>query len=148
IVIERKGNGFILTATIISYRGNQLSAEDLGKLEDDITEAVGGPVTLDATFLDAERVQTALGGLQPLRSLEQIFAEAAAAADWEVIDVQASKAVNGYLVEATVIVTSERTLSEENLTEIQDQLRVAVDDSVELHVLSLSGNRIELSGGE
>lgn len=148
LVIERKGNGFILTATIISYRGNQLSAEDLGKLEDDITEAVGGPVTLDATFLDAERVQTALGGLQPLRSLEQIFAEAAVSADWEVIDVQASKGVNGFLVEATVIVTNVRPLSEQDLTEIQDQLMVAVDDSVELHVLSLSGNRIELSGGE
>ena len=83
-----------------------------------------------------------------MRSLEQIFAEAAVSADWEVIDVQASKGVNGFLVEATVIVTSERPLSEQDLTEIQDQLMVAVDDSVELHVLSLSGNRIELSGGE
>jgi uncharacterized hydrophobic protein (TIGR00271 family) len=148
LAIERDGKGFLLTATIISYSGNQLSAEDLGKLEDDIAEAVGGPVTLDATFLDAERVQTELGGLDTLRRLEQVFEEAATAAKWEVIDVRASERADGFLVDATVIVISARPLSEQALHEIQDQLSEAVDDSVDLHVLSLSGNKIELSGGE
>jgi uncharacterized hydrophobic protein (TIGR00271 family) len=148
LVIERKGKGFVLTATIISYTGKQLSAEDLGKLEDDIAKAVGGPVTLDATFLDAERVQTELGGLETLRRLEQVFAEAAAAADLEVIDVQASELVDGFRVEATVIVISVRPPSEQDLSEIQDLLAETVNESVELHVLTLSGSKIELSGGE
>jgi len=146
LVIEREGKGFLLTATIISYNGNKLSAEDLGKLEDDIAEAVGGPVTLDATFIDADRVQTALGGLDTLRSLEQVFAEAASAAEWEVIEVQASELGGGFLVEATVIVASAKPLSEQDLGEIQDQLIEAVEGSVELHVLSLAGDKIELSG--
>jgi len=117
-------------------------------LEDDISDAVGGPVTLDATILDAERLQTVLGGLDTLRSLEQIFEEAAIASDFQVIEVQASELVDGFLVEATVIVASVQPLSEQDLSEIQDQLVEAVDDSVDLHVLSLSGDKIELSGGE
>jgi len=148
LVIEREGKGFLLTATIISYTGNQLSAEDMGKLEDDITEAVGGPVTLDATFLDAERVQTKLGGLDTLRGLEQVFEEAATASDLEVVEVQAIELLDGFRVEATVIVIGVGPLSEQDLSKIQDQLIEAVDDSVDLHVLSLSGNKIELSGGE
>ena len=146
LVIEREGKGFLLTATIISFSGQQLSAEELGQLEDDISEAVGGPVTLDATILDAEHLQTGLGGLDTLRSLEQVFEEAAAAEDWDVIEVQASELVDGFLVEATVIVASVQPLSEEGLREIQDQLAEAVDDSVDLRVLSLPGNVNELSG--
>ena len=146
LVIEREGKGFLLTATIISFSGQQLSAEELGQLEDDISDAVGGPVTLDATILDAEHLQTGLGGLDTLRSLEQVFEEAAAAEDWDVIEVQASELVDGFLVEATVIVASVQPLSEEGLREIQDQLAEAVDDSVDLRVLSLPGNMNELSG--
>jgi uncharacterized membrane protein len=148
LAIEREGKGFVLTATIISYSGNQLSSEELGQLEDDISEAVGGPVTLDATFIAAERLQTVLGGLDTLRRLEQVFKEAAAAEDWDVIEVLASELVDGFRVEATVIVISARPLSEQDLSEIQDQLIEAVDDSVDLHVLSLSGSKMELSGGE
>ena len=146
LVIEREGKGFLLTATIISFSGQQLSAEELGQLEDDISDAVGGPVTLDATILDAEHLQTGLGGLDTLRSLEQVFEEAAAAEDWDVIEVQASELVDGFLVEATVIVASVQPLSEEGLRELQDQLAEAVDDSVDLRVLSLPGNMNELSG--
>jgi hypothetical protein len=148
LVIEREGKGFLLTATIISFSGNQLSAEELGQLEDDISEAVGGPVKLDATFIAAERLQTVLGGLDTLRQLEQVFVEAAMAADADVIDVQASDLVDGYLVEASVIVNSVRPLAEEDLSKIRDQLMEAVDESVELHVLTLAGTKIELSGGE
>jgi len=143
LVIEREGNGFILTATIISYTGNQLSPEELGQLEDDIREAVGGPVTLDATILDAERVQSELGGLNTLRQLEQLFAEAANAADAEVIDVQATELADGFLVEATLI-AAVRPLSEETLGEIQGQLEDSVNDSVRLTILAVAGNRIEL----
>ena len=148
LVITRKGNGFILTATIIAYTGKQLSSEELSQLEEGISEAVGGPVTLDATILDAQRIQTALEGLEPLRRLEQVFAEAATAAEWEVIDVEASELVEGFLLKATVIVASVQPLSERDLREIQDQLMEAVDDSVDLRVLSLPGNMIELSGDE
>ena len=148
LVITRKGNGFILTATIIAYTGKQLSSEELSQLEEGISEAVGGPVTLDATILDAQRIQTALEGLEPLRRLEQVFAEAATAAEWEVIDVEASELVEGFLLKATVIVASVQPLSERDLREIQDQVMEAVDDSVDLRVLSLPGNMIELSGDE
>ncbi|MFV1858322.1 MAG: DUF389 domain-containing protein, partial [Anaerolineales bacterium] len=148
MAVERQGRGFILTATIISFSGKQLSAEELGQLEDDIAEAVGGPVTLDATILEAERFVTRLGGLNTLRRLEQVFAEAAIAADTEVIDVVASKSSDGFMVEATLIVTGGRPLSRDTLRGIQDQLAEAADDPVELRVLSLSGNKIELSGGE
>jgi len=148
LVIEREGKGFLLTATIISYSGNQLSSEELGQLEDDLTAAIGGPVTLDATILDAERVQTALGGLEPLRRLEQVFEEAAAEADWEVIDVQANELVDGFRVEATVIVIGVRPISEQDLSKIQNQLIEAVDDSIDLRILSLPGTKIELSGDE
>jgi hypothetical protein len=108
---------------------------------------MGGPVTLDATVLDAERLQTELGGLNILRQLEQVFAEAAIASDAEVSDVVATELPDGFLVEATLI-AAVRPLSEEILGEIQDQLEEAVNDSVELSVLSVAGNRVELSGNE
>jgi len=148
VAVERQGRGFILTATIISFSGKQLSAEELGQLEDDIAEAVGGPVILDATILEAERIVTKLGGLDTLRRLEQVFAEAAIAAETQVIDVVASRSSDGFMVEATLIVTGGRPLSRDTLRGIQDQLAEAADDSVELRILSLSGNKIELSGRE
>ncbi len=146
MTIEKKDTGFLLTATIISYADQQLSPEEFARLEDGISEAVGGPVTLDATILEADRIEAQLDGLDQLRLLEQLFAEQAAEAELDLVEVQADETAEGYRVDASVVVARIRPLSTEELEAIQTKLEAAVNASVELQVLSLTGDRTELPG--
>jgi hypothetical protein len=62
----------------------------------DLHQPLRGPVTLDAKILEAERLEADLGALNQLRSLEQVLSEEAAAADLDLIRVQATEVQDGY----------------------------------------------------
>lgn len=56
MIIERDGNGFIITATIVNIQSNQLTPAQIAEIQDQLAEAVGGPVTIRTTLISGTQV--------------------------------------------------------------------------------------------
>ena len=87
--VEHEGNGFTITATIIDHQDNQLTPAEITDIQDQLTQAVGGPVTIRATILAGR--QDDYSGFAQQRELEDRFREDLVALDAQIAEMMVDK---------------------------------------------------------
>jgi uncharacterized hydrophobic protein (TIGR00271 family) len=140
--IRRDRGSFLIEAIIINFVEDLLTPEQFVELEQDLTQAAGGPVTVDAVVLPG--AQTGIEGLDRQRLLEQAFEKEVEARSAEVGEVSAKESEDGFTITATVITFEDDELSAEEMAGIQRELSQQVEAPVAIEATILSGRRAEL----
>ncbi|HEY54136.1 MAG TPA: TIGR00341 family protein [Caldilineae bacterium] len=139
--IQMKSQGDInrLTARIYDYEGRKLSPEDVTKLRDGLQDIVGGEVWIDAEVIDTKLWDTKLDDMVVHNHLEDQFTELATANGATVVEIGAKTFREGYAIDAIVVTFGRDTLTEAELSTIQEQLENEVGAPVRLQVAGLTG---------
>ena len=132
LAITSQDDGFLIEATMLSYADATLSPETLRQMENDLTTAVGGPVTIEATMVRANRL--AGSNLAERRELALKFEEAIANAGGQVESIVVDLERGSFFVDALVVAYQGSTLDEALLNDIQQQLRDELGRPVDLQV--------------
>jgi uncharacterized membrane protein len=140
--ISRDRGGFIIEAIIVNFVENLLTSEQLVELEQDLAEAAGGPVTLDAVMLPGSR--TDVEGFDRQRVLAQAFEEAVEARGAEVQVISVDESEDGFTLTATIVYFEEDELTSEEMADIQAELSQLVEAPVAIQATFLQGRRAEL----
>jgi uncharacterized membrane protein len=134
-------DGFIITATVIDYQDSKISPQTVLQLQEDLSEAVRGPVKVNLTLLPATRGQ--LEGTEVIVFLRQTFEREIAARTAQVEDIEIRSEEGGFEIIATISSYDQDELSDAVLTEIQAELSEAVKAPVAIDAIIVQGRRAE-----
>jgi len=142
MTIEQAGRGFLIKASIISFVENPLPPEALAQMQQDLTDAAGGPVTVEAAVIFASQV--GLEGVDRCRQLETLLEEEMALHSAQVLVSDVEETGNNFTVKAGIIVYPEHTLTVAAIEDIEAHLGKAVDGTVTIEAIFLAGHPIGL----
>jgi uncharacterized hydrophobic protein (TIGR00271 family) len=142
-ITRRRGETFV-DATLLAFKDEQLTPEEITQVQDDINEVLGDDTLLEATVLSAYQVD--LEYAADVRTLTIEFEEALAAksAEYSELDIELTPA--GYTFDSTIISHGDELLTEDDLAEIQQRLEEAVAAPVNLQATVLVGQRTQIEG--
>ncbi len=124
IEVSRQIGYHQIIATVLTYPDADLSSADLAKLEEDLEEAVRGPVEIDVTMLSAWRDD--FTNVEQRATLAEIFDAAILDHGAEAQATVATYTAGRYLIAAEVYVFDDHSLTEAFL----DDLRVEMAEEV------------------
>ncbi|NOR90125.1 MAG: TIGR00341 family protein [Anaerolineales bacterium] len=127
--VRREGGTYIVDAVILNYVDSHLTANALIAVEQELEEAAGGPVTINATIIDAERSTHSTDEFFTFARIENRLQELLEGEGVIVIDPVARKDGDDFLLRVTYI----------NLTDISDEdvdlIRVQLEDEFSTPVI-------------
>ena len=139
---DRKNNGFVIKATFIDDPKQQLTTPQVAQLEEQLTKAVGGPITIDAPVITGVKEEYT-EGIDRLRQLEILFERRIAQLGGQLIELEIKKVEAGFTIAAAVVALEDEILSSE-LLQIQEELSETMEAPVSIRATLLSGTRINL----
>ena len=120
--VRREGGTYIVDAVILNYVDSHLTTNELIAVEQELEEAAGGPVTINATIIDAERSTRSTDDFFTFARIENRLEELLEAEGVIVIDPVAKKDGDGFLLQVTYINLT-------NITEgVIDRVRLQLED--------------------
>jgi uncharacterized hydrophobic protein (TIGR00271 family) len=141
-------DGFKMDALVLNYAGQTLTSEEIVQLEQQLVQAANGPITLDATTLDAERAVIAIEGLGASRDVQESFRRAVVALSTQPIDIAVRESGTGYTIQSTLIAFDMESLNDDALAEIQQDLSEQFGAPITIRTTILPGRRAELLSNE
>ena len=142
MTIERTGSGFLIKASIISFVENPLTHEAVAQMQQDLTEAAGGPVTVEVAVIFASQV--GLEGADRCRQLETLLEEEMALHSAQVVVSDVEQKGDNFTIKAGIIVYPEHTLTATTIEDIETYLGEAVDGTVTIEAIFLASHSIGL----
>jgi hypothetical protein len=142
--IQRQNKQYVIDATILNYRNSSLTPEDIQKLEQNLSKIVGEPVQINATVLDAYRLNLDLRSFEDQQLLNQSFNEAISKLHAEASNVTVTNNGDGYQIEATIIVFQDAAGMEAQLQTIQRDLTDQVGAPITINAVIISGTQSTL----
>jgi uncharacterized hydrophobic protein (TIGR00271 family) len=142
--IQRQNKQYVIDATILNYRNSSLTPEDIQKLEQNLSKIVGEPVQINATVLDAYRLNLDLRSFEDQQLLNQSFNEAISKLHAEASNVTVTNNGDGYQIEATIIVFQDAAGMETQLQTIQRDLTDQVGAPITINAVIISGTQSTL----
>lgn len=139
------GDGFLVTAKIIVVGENQFTFEDISGLEQELSAAIGGPVIIRATVVQASFVELDMADLDRQLLIDQAFTEMIEDRAGKVIDLEID-AQDGFTLNAVVVLLDDSTFEEKDLEDIQEELNRLVGAPVTIRVIYLDGSQAEMEG--
>jgi uncharacterized hydrophobic protein (TIGR00271 family) len=140
--ITKSGNGYHIETTVLDYEDSELTPEEIAQIENELSEAVDGPVTVAMTVIDAYRAK--LAGADQRRQVEVLFAEEMAKYSGEVVQLDVEQVEDGFVLRAGVIAYQDHTLDEQVLEDIRKTIKGAVVAEVTIQAVFLSGREVEI----
>jgi uncharacterized hydrophobic protein (TIGR00271 family) len=144
LTIQRdwRNDKFIIEATIIDNPDQRLTSGQLAVLEEELVEAVGGPVTLKTTTITGVRSEYERE-LQRIRQLETFFAGEMTRREAQVIQLTVDQQSDGFTIVASVIALGEE-ITERDMAEVQAELSQQMDAPVIIRTTIISGTQIRI----
>jgi uncharacterized hydrophobic protein (TIGR00271 family) len=140
--ITRSGHGYHIESTVLEYEDSELTPEEIAQVESELSEAVGGPVTVDLTVITASRAE--LAGADLHRQVEILFEEEMAKHSGEVVKLDVEQQGDEFLLRAGVIAYQDHTLDESVLEDVRRTIEETVDAAVRIQAIFLSGREVEI----
>ncbi len=137
--VDRRAGEYYITATVFTYTGTPLTSQDISDLQDDLSDAVGGPVTVGMTIVPA--TGSDLYGAASVRGLEEYLEAETASADVSIVDLQTIVRPRGIYMTATLVTYPESALTQSLLEDWQQEMTELAGQPVELNVVVVEGRR-------
>jgi uncharacterized hydrophobic protein (TIGR00271 family) len=140
--IDRQGDSYLLTATVLNFVDEQMSPAELTALQNDLDEVVGKPVTIDVIALPADQENFDAADL--IRTLEIGFSEAIAEHGAEIVEMEIDTVEDGFEILTRLVFFEDSSLDEAALSRIQEELSAAVESPVAIRSTLLVGIHSDL----
>jgi uncharacterized membrane protein len=118
--ISRDGEGFDIEATVIGYEGIEMTPAQMEELEQELSEAVDGPVTVNIVVVSGSKGK--LDEAEVVRSLELVLEEEVTNRSGKLLEFHVKKRIDDILTSATIIALDGDQFTRTALTEIQNAL--------------------------
>ena len=142
ITIERDGNGFIITATVIDNQDNQLTPAEITDIQEQLTKSVGGSVIIRATLIPGTLVD--FTGFDLRRDLEDRFRDYITEHGGQIADIRVEQGVAGFAIIASVISFEKDVVTDAALADIQANLSETIEAPVSIQVAILPARLVNL----
>ena len=139
---DRANDGFVINATFIDDPLHGLTASQVAKMEEQLTEAVSGPVAINATVITGVREEYT-EGFDRLRQLEILFESRMTDLGASVIISEVDETEGSFTITAAVVSLAGE-ISESELLQIQAELSQRMEAAVIIQATIMTGTRINL----
>jgi uncharacterized membrane protein len=139
--ISPEGEGFIIDATVISYEDAQLTPNQMVDLEQALSEAVDGPVTVNILVIPG--LSGNLDEAQVVRSLEVVLQREVESRSGRVFESQFRERNNDILATVMVIALDDAQFTATALADIQNALNEEAPKPVNLNLTVLQARHLE-----
>jgi len=143
ITIERDGNGFIITATVIDNQDNQLTLAEITNIQEQLTQAVDGPVIIRATLIPGRQVD--FTGFDQRRQLENLFSGKMVEQDAEIVNMTVEELQGGFTITAIVIAFDDDALPDEAIAKIQADLSQTMEAPVTVQSKIIPARQVNIT---
>jgi uncharacterized hydrophobic protein (TIGR00271 family) len=139
---DRAHGGFVINATFIDDPKRGLTTSQIATMQKELTEAVGGPVTINATVITGVKEEYT-EGFDRLRQLELLFESRMTDLGASVIVSKVDESEGGFTITAAVVSLAGE-ISESELLEIQAELSQRMEAAVIIEATIMTGTQINL----
>lgn len=146
INIERDGNNYHVSATILDFEGKYLNPEEISRLETELSQLVGGTVVIDAVIISASRAESGLDSLTRKTSLTQAINEAMQSRSVEIVNLAIEEQETEIIISATLVVYPKSNFNKNDLASLSDKLSSIAGIPVSIQATILNGEYSESEG--
>jgi hypothetical protein len=127
----------VIEATIVTIEGERMTPAQVAQIGEDLSEAVGGPVTIDALILSGDRGEIK-AGLEQVFQIEDLFTgeivKRGAQVDTLAVDPNNR---GGYTITSRILIFEENQLTQDDIEAIQETIGESTGSPVNLRVTVL-----------